>query len=346
MYVAFIRELKSRIINSRYQAARLVNREQLLLYYETGKSLSEKIAANNWGAKIIDQIAEDIQKELSGLRGFSRRNLLNMRRFYEAYADLEFVQLATAQLQGDAGAGLGLYIEAFFSIGFTHHALLLTKCKDLQERIYYMNMAAKEYWAVSVLQHHIEASLYQHQGKLPNNFAQTLPEAAKESAQEMFRDEYLLDFIRPAATDGEREIENKVMQPIRDLILRIGRGFCFIGNQYRMEVGGEEFFADLVFFNRILRCMVVIELKNDRFRPAYAGQLNFYLNVLNDREKLPDENPAIGIILCKDKSNTVVEFAIKNIDGAMGVATYRTTRRLPEGLKGIFPDPDDLTSLL
>jgi predicted nuclease of restriction endonuclease-like (RecB) superfamily len=341
-YVQFIKELKQQIINSRYIAARLVNREQLLLYFQTGKSLSEKITKNQWGAKVVDQIASDLQKDLPGLRGFSRRNLLNMRQFYETYKDISIVQSMTAQFENFPQ---NADEKAFFSLSFTHHLLLITKCKDWKERSFYIQSASNEFWPVSVLQYQIEAGLFYHQGKLPNNFAKTIPEV-HNNALAMFRDEYLLDYIQVGEDDTERMIEKKVVFSIRDFILRAGKGFCFIGNQYRIQVDGEDFFVDLLFFNRLLRCMVVFEIKRDKFRPADAGQLNFYLNVLNEQEKLPEENPAIGIVLCKEKNNSVVEFSVKNIDVPMGVATYKTTRQLPDRLRGILPEPGEITKLL
>jgi predicted nuclease of restriction endonuclease-like (RecB) superfamily len=332
-YIEFIADLKKNIIQSRYIAARLANKEQLMLYFQTGKMLSEKIDSEKWGASVLEQISKDLQDQLPGLRGFSHRNLLNMKRFYAENQLLTFSQSPTAKF------------TAFWGISFTHHILLLKKCKMPEERNFYMENAATNFWSVSLLEHHIDADLYKHQGKLPNNFDKTLP-TLKPSALQVFRDEYLIDFISSTDTEDERVLEEKVVADIKNFILRMGTGFCFLGNQYRLEVAGDEFFIDLLFFNRHLQCLVAFELKRSKFKPEYAGQLNFYLNVLDDKVKLPHENASIGIVLCKEKSNTIVEFSIRNIDKAMGVATYRTTKEIPNEMKGILPDTAELAKLL
>ncbi|HEX9511068.1 MAG TPA: PDDEXK nuclease domain-containing protein, partial [Puia sp.] len=231
-------------------------------------------------------------------------------------------------------------------ISFTHHILILNKCKHLQERFFYIEQAATQYWSVALLEHHIDANLYSHQGKLPNNFNKTLSGELKPTALKVFQDDYLMDFISSGEMEDERVFEEKVVADIKNFIMRMGTGFAFIGNQYRLEIGGEEFFIDLLFFNRNLQCLVVFELKRGKFKPEYAGQLNFYLNVLDEKVKLPNENPSMGIVLCKEKNNTVVEFAIKTIDKAMGVATYRTTKEIPKEMRGILPNTDELVKLL
>jgi predicted nuclease of restriction endonuclease-like (RecB) superfamily len=261
-YVEFIADLKKNIIQSRYIAARLANKEQLLLYLQTGKMLAEKIAAEEWGASVLEQISKDLQEQLPGLRGFSHRNLLNMKRFYVENQRFEFSQLPTAKF------------PTFWGITFTHHTLLLNKCKTLEERVFYIEQAATNFWPVKLLEHHIDSDLYKHQGKLPNNFDKTLP-ALKPSALQVFRDEYLMDFIGSSDTENERILEEKAVADIKNFILRLGTGFCFLGNQYRLEVADEEFFIDLLFFNRHLQCLVAFELKRGKFKPEYTGQLNF-----------------------------------------------------------------------
>ncbi len=195
------------------------------------------------------------------------------------------------------------------------------------------------------MEHHINANLYKHQGKISNNFTNTLPGNIKANALQVFQDEYLFDFISLEETD-ERVIEGQLVSNIKNMIMTLGKGFSFIGNQYRLDIDGEEFFIDLLFFNRHLQCLVAFELKRGKFKPEYAGQLNFYLNVLDDKVRLPHENPSIGIVLCKEKNNTIVEFAVRTIDKAMGVATYRTTKEVPKEMKGILPDAGELAKLL
>jgi len=349
-YIRLITDLKQSILQSRYVAARLANKEQLLLYFKTGKMLSEKIAAEKWGAKIIEQIAEDLQKQLPGLRGFSYRNLMNMRKFHTEYQHFTFLQSPTAEIRKLRNKATAtpvdpLQLNSFLGISFTHHMLILNKCKSLDERLFYITASASQFWSVSLLEHHINADLFHHQGKLPNNFDKTLSEDLKPSALQVFQDEYLFDFITNQEGD-ERVIEGEIISNIRNAIMALGQGFSFIANQYRLELDGEEFFIDLLFFNRHLKCLVAFELKRGKFKPEYAGQLNFYLNVLDEKVRLTEENPSIGIILCKEKSNTVVEFAVKTIDKAMGVATYRTSKEVPKEMKGILPDPAELVKLL
>jgi predicted nuclease of restriction endonuclease-like (RecB) superfamily len=342
-YVEFVAELKMNIVQSRYVAATLANREQLLLYFKTGEMLAKKMESEEWGTKVLERIAEDLQKQMPGLRGFSARNLRSMKLFYIEYHSVAIWQSVTAEIRK---VRRDVPAEQFWAISFTHHLLLLNRCKTNEERFFYIKQAAMQFWSSRLLEHHINANLYLHQGNLPNNFSSTLPKELKPSALEVFQDEYLMDFISTSDTEDERVFEDKVVSDIKNFILRIGKGFCFIGNQYRLEVDGDEFFVDLLFFNRHLQSLVAFELKRGKFKPGYAGQLNFYLNVLDEKVKLPHENASIGIVLCKEKSNTVVEFAVKTIDKAMGVATYRTTKEMPNEMRGILPDAAELAKLL
>jgi predicted nuclease of restriction endonuclease-like (RecB) superfamily len=383
-YLQFVQDLRQNIIQSRYIAARLANREQLLLYMRVGKMLSYKITSEKWGAKVLEQISTDLQKELPGLRGFSTSNLKKMRQLYDVCnksligpsltAQLEknligsplTIQLecateestldrlegnqigpsATAQLKKSSTASDQQLLEAFFGISFTHHVLLLNKCESEQERYFYMQQAATQFWSVSLLEHHISANLYHNQGKISSNFNNTLTQPLKASALQVFQDEYLFDFINADDTEEERVVESQIVANMKRVIMQLGKGFSFIGNQYRLEVGDQEFFVDLLFYNRHLQCLVAFELKRGHFIPEYAGKLNFYLNVLDDKVKLPHEHPSIGIVLCKEKNNTVVEYSVKTIDKAMGVATYKTTKQAPEEIKNILPSPDELAALL
>ncbi|WP_018626077.1 PDDEXK nuclease domain-containing protein [Niabella aurantiaca] len=364
-YLQFVQTVKRQILQSRYQAAKLVNRELLLLYYTIGHSLQEKMTTAFWGHKVLQQIAADLQKELPGLRGFSYRSLKNMRQFYECYQASAIRQSLTAQLPGPPkkrqhasfpGKLIGQsstaqltpsFINSIFTaLSFTHHILLINKCKDLNERIYYMQLAVTNHWTVTLLQHHIESRLYYQKGKLPNNFRKALPKTIATHALNAFKDEYLLDFINISPADDERVLEGKIINNIRQFILSLGTGFSFMGTQYRLMVDDEEFFTDLLFFNRVLQCLVAIELKRGRFKPEYAGKLNFYLNLLDDQVKLPHEQNSIGIILCKEKNNKVVEYAFKTIHKAMGVATYKTSKQLPARLKKVLPNADALKKLI
>lgn len=358
-YIEFIQSIKMQIVQSRYTAARLANQEQLLLYFKTGKMISEKIKSQKWGSKVLDQISTDLQKELPGLKGFSSGNLKKIRIFAEAYSPYLLIGSTLSNQIGQADSEKIFSIssampnqnenndfyEAFVGISFSHHFTILTKVKNWSARIFYINSSASNFWSLSVLEHHIESNLFSKEGKLPNNFHKTVNKSLKPSALKVFKDEYLLDFVANDELD-ERVIEQQVVLNIRNFILQMGKGFCFIGNQYRIEVDGDEFFIDLLFFNRHLQCLVAFELKKGKFKPADAGQLNFYLNVLDEKIKLQRENSSIGIVLCKEKNNTVVEFAIKSFDKAMGVATYRTSKQTPIQMKGILPDTNELGKLL
>lgn len=370
-YLAFIAELKQHIIQSRYMAARLVNREQLVLYYRTGKSLSEKVSAKKWGARVLAKIAEDLQQQLPGLKGFSHSNMKNMRQFYEDYNTTTFGQLLTGQMDISSGSleakatdlpigqlptvqldgrivevSVHEFQQMFMGVSFTHHMILLNKCKRLDERYFYIYQAAAGFWTVSFLQQQIGSNLFAQRGKLANNFKTALPHTQQAYALQVFRDEYLFDFVDMEGFEDERVFEGKLVADIKNTIMTLGTGFSFIGNQYRVEVDGQEFFIDLLFYNRNLQCLVAFELKKAQFKPEHAGQLNFYLNVLDEKVKLPHENPSIGIILCKQKSNTIVEYAFKNIEKGMGAATFRTTKTLPDTMKGILPSGEDLSKLI
>lgn len=356
-YLSFIQEVKAHITKSRFIAARLVNREQLLVYYLVGKRLSEKVATEKWGAKVIEQIADDLQKELPGLRGFSFRNLKNMKQFADEYSSAQILPLPTTEFESVDNEHLqigqlstaqfeGLTPELFFSIGFTHHILLLNKCKIWQERLFYLQKSIKNLWTVETLEWQIKANLYAKQDKaIQNNFGTTLPKDLQQSSTLAFKDEYLLDFIN-VETDDERVVEKGIVNNIKTFIMRMGKGFSFIGNQHRLLVDEDEFFIDLLFYNRILKCLVAFELKKGKFRPQDAGQLNFYLNVLNDTEKMPGENPAIGIVLCSAKNDKTVEYAFQKISNPMGVAVYQLSDQLPDHLKNVLPEAEALKKLL
>jgi predicted nuclease of restriction endonuclease-like (RecB) superfamily len=364
-YITFIAEVKQQILQSRYQAARLVNREQLLLYFMVGKQLAEKVTTEKWGTKVIQQIAEDLQKELPGLKGFSYRNLKNMRQFADEYSAVQFLPLITAVIGQMPSAQLqnidnqkitisqlsttkfeGLTPELFFGVGFSHHTLLMNKCKVWNERLFYLQKTVESHWTHEMLEWQIKANLYQKQGAtIQNNFDKTLPKALQHSSTLAFKDEYLLDYIN-IETDDERVVEKGIVNSIKEFIMKMGKGFSFIGNQHRLVVDEDEFFIDLLFYNRILKCLVAFELKKGKFRPQDAGQLNFYLNVLNDTERQPDENPAIGIVLCKEKNEKTVDYAFQQISNPMGVAVYQLSKELPQHLKNVLPDAQTLQQLL
>jgi len=372
-YSQFIAEIKESIIKSRYKAASLANREMLLLYYYTGFKLYDKIKQSNWGTGVVRSISDDLQKELPGLRGFSYRNLQNMKQFFEEYELLQnfllptqnqsfvimqsstaqfaynkFIPLITTQSNAENNEQqVESFVEnIFLKIGFSHHITLINKCKDISERVFYIQKTIEKQWSVTILEHHINSKLYQLKGKIINNFEKTLPEKLHKHATDAFKSEYLLDYINLDEEDDERVLENEIVRNIKKFIMSLGGDFSYIGNQYRVIVGEEEFFIDLLFFHRTLQSLIAIELKRGKFKAEYAGKMNLYLSALDEYVKKEHENPSIGIILCKEKDDKVVEFAFRDYNKAMGVAKLKTSREIPEKFKGLLPDIDELKKLI
>lgn len=367
-YSKAIQLIKGAILKSRHRAAVLANRELLSLYYGIGKYISENSRNHFWGTNAIETISIQLQQELPGLRGFSLVNLKRMRQFYEAWEGIfvnrqsatgEFRPLSTDEIE------IGLLIvnrplptddlrssdlESFLSIGFTHHYELLIKTNSLEERLFYIQHCANEFWSVEKLKYNLKSNLYTKRGKLPNNFKTTISDIdLQRKALLSFKDEYLLDYINIESPDDEpdeRVLESAIVSNIRKFIMSLGKDFSFIGNQYRLIVEEQEYFIDLLFFNRQLQCLVAIELKRGDFKPEYLGKMNFYLSALDDLVRLPHENRSIGIILCKSQKQNIVEYAFRDMTKPMGVATYKVATELPDEYKNILPDAEQLKQLL
>lgn len=364
-----VQVIKTAIQQSQLKAVRAINQEQLALYYGIGRYVSINTRDKNWGKGAIDTISEQLSKELPGLRGFSAPSLRKMRTFYEEWSillDNSFVR--TNNMESDEK---GLFvltnelssvqftmsadfpIAAFLSIGFTHHYAIVSKVKDIEKRKFYIQFAADTKVKVEELEKLIEDDLYAHQGELPNNFKKAIPNQLQAyRAITMFKDEYLLDFInveelfvRDKDRD-ERVVEQSIIQNVKNFIMTFGRDFTFVGNQYRLEKFGEVEFPDLLFFNRELAALVCVELKSGPFKTAYLGQLAGYLRVLDDEVRKPNENPSIGIILCKSANKKFVEYVIQDYNKPMGVATYKTTVDMDEKLKNLLPSIEELKKLL
>ena len=342
-YREAVKTIKEAILRSQYRAATSVNKEQLSLYYGIGRYVSENSRTGFWGKGAIEQISSLLQKELPGLRGFSASNIKNMRVFYE-----EWEPVLNRQPLADE-----FNWSDFFSIGFSHHTEIISKAKTLEARLFYIHECAIRYWSKYTLRDYLKADLYSHRGTLPNNFAQTLPDTKQAlKAVCSFKDEYLLDFINVEELDEQEEdldekiVEKSIVANVKKFIMTFGQDFSFIGNQYRVEVAGEEMFIDLLFFNRELNSLVAVELKSGKFRSSYLGQLNTYLSALDAYVRKPHENPSIGIILCREMNQTFVEFAVRDYNKPMGVATYRTSKDMPERLRNALPDIEELRKLL
>jgi predicted nuclease of restriction endonuclease-like (RecB) superfamily len=382
-YSKAIQLIKGAILKSRYRAAALANRELLSLYYGIGKYISENSRNHFWGTNAIETISIQLQQELPGLRGFSTSNIKNMRQFYESWehvyvnrqpvageiepivqevniTDFSAIRPSSAdEIQTDlltanrqpAAADLQISdIECFLSIGFTHHCEILAKTDSLEERLFYIQHCATEFWSKETLRHHLKSGLYLKQGKLPNNFKTTISDTdLQRKALLSFKDEYLLDYINIESPDDEpdeRVLESAIVSNIRKFIMSLGKDFSFIGNQHRLIVEEQEYFIDLLFFNRQLQCLVAIELKRGDFKPEYLGKMNFYLSALDDLVRLPHENRSIGIILCKSQKQNIVEYAFRDMTKPMGVATYKVATELPDEYKDILPNAEQLKQLL
>ena len=355
-----IKQLKSAILASRYRVAVLANKEMLGLYFAVGKLISEKARQEKWGAKVLEILSIDLQNELPGLRGFSASNIKKMRLFYETWSGYFTIgSSATNQLDNSQNNENQLFIIGssvtnqlvieFQKVGFTHHFEILSKTKTIEERVFYIQKTAAEFWSVTTLRYHLKSNLFQQQGTLPNNFAKAITQdALRAKALVAFKDEYLLDFINieDPEEENERLIENEIVRNIKKFLLSLGTDFAFIANQYRFILDETEYFVDLLFYNRKMQCLVAFDLKKGKFIPEYLGKMNFYLSALDEMVKLPHENPSVGIILCKEKNNKVVEFSFRDVNKAMGVATYKTENDLPNEYKGLLPDAETLKKLM
>jgi len=352
-----IKALKSAILQSRYRAAALVNKELLTLYFAVGKFISHKIEEEKWGAKVIENLSADLQVELPGLRGFSATNMKRMRLFFESWeehsligptvsAQLQVIDLEEITFRPTVSVQLG---KIFFGLSFSHHLEIIQGTQKIEERIFYIQKTATEFWSLSTLKNHLNNQTFQKTGSLPNNFSKTITnDEIRQKALQSFKDEYLLDFINIEDVDDkdERVLESEIVQNIKKFLMSLGSDFAFIGNQFRLIVEDEEYFLDLLFFNRRLQCLVVFELKTGKFKPEYMGKMNFYLSALDEYVKQPHEQPSIGIILCKEKKNKVVEFSFRDFNKAMGVSTYKTSSVLPAAYKGVLPDVETLKKLM
>ena len=368
-----VKVIKTAILKSRYIAARLANGEMLKLYFAIGGYVSQNSRNGRWGTGAIDEISRLLQKELPGLRGFSPTNMKNMRIFYEAWSPKEIRQpvagefgqhvpeiqkehLQTTEIviRQPAADELGENdATAFMATSFTNHMEIIYACKNIDERLFYIRKCATEFWSKRVLQQHLKANDYATQGKAVNNFSLTMPDTRQMSrAVQAFKSEYLLDFVNIVdAADDEETLDEpewmmEMVSKIRRFIQALGPDFCFMDVKKRFIVDDEEYFADLVFFHRELKCMVAVELKRGKFKPAYLGQLEFYLACLDKYVKREDENPSIGLLLCHEMSRSVVELTIGRHNTPLGVATYRTAEDVPDKYKSLRPLLDGAQRLL
>jgi predicted nuclease of restriction endonuclease-like (RecB) superfamily len=342
-YAALVVQLKEEIHSARIRASLSANVHLLVLYWKIGKAILQSQEAEGWGAKVIDNLAKDLRSEFPDMKGISSRNLKYMRAFAEAYPEFvqvppaqtgkkQFVQEPLAQLTKEE------FMQApLAQITWYHHITLLDKVKNEEERLFYIRQAAENGWSRNVMVHQIESGLYKRKGAAVTNFHATLPKPQSDLAHELLKDPYKFDFLSLGEEYLERDLENALIEHITKFLLELGEGFSYVGRQYHLEVGGEDFYMDLLFYHLKLRCFVVLELKTGKFIPEYASQLNFYLNVVDDTLRHETDHPSIGILICKERNKVVAEYALRGINKPIGVSEYELTEKIPAALKGKLP---------
>jgi predicted nuclease of restriction endonuclease-like (RecB) superfamily len=323
-YGDFLKSLKQRIKETQLKAAIAANRELILLYWDIGRQILERQDKEGWGAKIIDRLAADLKHEFPDMKGFSPRNLKYMRKLAAAYPDIQIVQQAVAQ------------------IPWGHVIRLIELITDVKEREWYIQKTIEHGWSRDILVLQIESRLYHRQGKGESNFSRTLPSPQSDLAQQTLKDPYIFDFLMLEENAGERDIERQLTYHITQFLLELGAGFAFIGRQYHLEISRKDYYIDLLFYHLKLRCYIVIDLKAREFEPEYAGKLNFYLSAVDDRLKGVNDNPSIGIILCRTKDKVLAEYALRDINKHIGVSNYQLTKAIPDELKSSLPSIEEL----
>jgi predicted nuclease of restriction endonuclease-like (RecB) superfamily len=325
-YANLLASIKDRIQHAQVRAAVAVNRELVLLYWSIGREILSRQETEGWGGNVIPRLAKDLKASFPEMQGFSPRNLGYMKAFAEAWPEEPILQQAAAKLP------------------WFHNCVLLDKVKAQRERVWYAEQAIQNGWSRNVLVIQIEGGLYRRQGKALTNFSQTLPPPQSDLAQQLLKDPYNFDFLTLSTEAHERDLEAGLLEHIRKFLLELGVGFAFVGSQHPLEVGGEDFKIDLLFYHLKLRCFVVIDLKMGSFKPEYAGKMNFYLSAVDDLLRHPTDERSIGLILCKTKNRVIAEYALRDTAKPMGIAEFRHLEVLPEGLKGSLPTIQELES--
>lgn len=320
----FIADIKQKVRQAQYEALKIVNTQLINLYWEIGKSIAEK-QSESWGKAIVPTLSKELQNEFPGIGGFSTTNLWLMAQFYSEYQAVEFLQ----PLVGE--------------ISWTKHIIILNKCKDNQERQFYILSTKKFGWTKNVLIHQIENKTFEQYLLNQTNFENTLPENIKHQAHLAVKDEYTFDFLNLADEHSESDLEQALIKNIRNFLLELGHNYTFVGNQYKLSVSDKDYFIDLLLYHRQLQCLIAIELKIGEFLPEYKGKMEFYLSVLNEKVKLPHENEAIGIIICKTKDRTIVEYSLKSSTMPIGISTYNTSNILPKEYQNLLPSKSEIS---
>ena len=327
-YADLLKNIKDRITEAQYAALKSVNTELITLYWDIGQMILQKQRGRTWGQEVVQRVSKDLQSAFPGIKGFSASNLWRMKLFHETYAHNK--KLAPMVRE----------------IAWSHNLIIMERCKDDLQREFYIRMTRRFGWSKNVLIHQIENQTYEKTLLSQTSFDQTLPDTIRRQAKLAVKDEYTFDFLELAEEHSERELEQAILSKVEKFLREMGGMFAFIGSQYRLEIDGEEYSIDLLLYHRTLKCLIALELKIGKFLPEYVGKMQFYLAVLDDSLRMRDENPSIGMILCKSKNKTIVEYALRESNKPIGVAQYRIVKSLPNEMKGMLPTPQDIKDIL
>ncbi|MCL2820948.1 MAG: PDDEXK nuclease domain-containing protein [Oscillospiraceae bacterium] len=340
LYGSFIKQIKELIYHRQYEVMKHVNTELMQLYWEIGAEIDHKQREQGWGKSIVEFLAKELQKEFPGVQGFSARNLWLMRTFYLEYSQKSKLQPMVAEIQK---TNLPPIVA---EISWTKNISIMQKCKDPLEREFYIKMTKRYGWTKNVLINNIENKAFEKYLINQTNFDKTIPEKYRLQAKLAVKDDYNFDFMEMGLEHSEAELEAGIIKNIRAFLIEMGGDFSFIGNQYHLDVADEDYFIDLLLYHRRLRCLIAIDLKIGEFKPEFAGKMQFYLTALDETMKLPEENPSIGIIVCKSKNRTRVEYTLKSTNKPIGIATYSFYENLPEEMRSLLPSPDEIANII
>lgn len=344
-YVALLGDIKQRIRHAQTRAMLSVNSELIRLYWDIGALIHTRQQQQGWGAAVIPHLARDLHNELPEEKGFSERNIKRMLAFYREYADLDFVPQAVAQIEADPKVPQAAALfssELILALPWGHHAELMSKVKDPATRLWYARAAIENGWSRSILLMQIESAAHQRLGNATSNFAQRLPAPDSDLVQQTLKDPYLFDFLTLATGFHERELETGLIAHLEKFLLELGLGFAFVGRQYHLDIGEQDFYIDLLFYHLKLRCYVVIELKRGDFKPEYAGKMSFYCSVVDEQLRHETDKPTIGLILCQQPNRVLAEYALRGVDSPIGVSGFELTRALPETLQSSLPSIEQI----
>jgi len=327
-YINWVNELKTLIQRTQIKASISVNRELMSLYWTIGKSISEKVNTANWGSSVVEELSKDLKEEFPNQKGFSRSNLFSMKKWFEFYSQSEIDIEKIQQLVGQ--------------IPWGHNVVIISKSKNIEEAIFYSNKTIENNWSRSVLLHQIELNLYERHGKAITNFTETLPTPHSELATETLKDPYKFDFLTLQEKALEKDIEIQLVKHITSFLLELGTGFSFVGQQVPVKIDNQDFYIDLLFYHIKLKCYVVVELKAIEFKAEFAGKMNLYLSAIDDSLKTKAENPTIGLLLCKSKSEIIAEYALRGMTQPIGIAEYEINNAIPKEIKTELPTIEEI----